>query len=89
MRKRTVVAAVLLLAASCAGPALAASDNPTTPYRSGLSAVGLTGDQRLVEFDVRRPAGARSLGKVSGLAGDTRLVGIDFRVQNERLYGVG
>ncbi|MGW6260971.1 DUF4394 domain-containing protein [Streptomyces sp. NPDC055085] len=89
MRKRTVVVAVLLLAASCAGPALAASDNPTEPRHAGLSAVGLTGDQRLVEFDVRRPDGARSLGKVSGLAGDTRLVGIDFRVQNERLYGVG
>ncbi|WP_435855038.1 DUF4394 domain-containing protein [Streptomyces massasporeus] len=30
-----------------------------------------------------------SLGKVTGLARDTKLVGIDFRVQNEKLYGVG
>ncbi|MGW3561017.1 DUF4394 domain-containing protein, partial [Streptomyces sp. NPDC000963] len=30
-----------------------------------------------------------SLGKVSGLKGDGRIVGIDFRVQNGKLYGVG
>ncbi|MFI8515819.1 DUF4394 domain-containing protein [Streptomyces sp. NPDC085460] len=55
----------------------------------GLISVGLTSDQRLVGFDVRKPSDTWVLGKVSGLRGDTMLVGIDFRVQNGKLYGVG
>ncbi|MFE9045998.1 DUF4394 domain-containing protein [Streptomyces sp. NPDC007818] len=55
----------------------------------GLISVGLTSDQRLVGFDVRKPSDTWVLGKVSGLQGDTMLVGIDFRVQNAKLYGVG
>lgn len=56
---------------------------------SGLKAIGLTADQRLVVFRVDRPGAAVPLGKVGGLKGDTRLVGIDYRVQNNKLYGVG
>ncbi|MFE5815398.1 DUF4394 domain-containing protein [Streptomyces sp. NPDC056479] len=61
------------------------------PQASGdrLVAVGLTGDQRLVRFRVDRPGVVLPLGKVSGLKGDGRLVGIDYRVQNNKLYGVG
>ncbi|WP_405576131.1 DUF4394 domain-containing protein [Streptomyces sp. NBC_01167] len=78
-------------------PALAAADTSppqteqsTAAAQSGhLSAIGLTTDQRLVEFLVHAPSKAWSLGKVTGLTGDAKLVGIDFRVQNERLYGVG
>ncbi len=55
----------------------------------GLSAIGLTHDQRLVTFHTGAPAAARSLGRVDGLEKDTKLVGIDFRVQNGKLYGVG
>ncbi|MFF8486806.1 DUF4394 domain-containing protein [Streptomyces antibioticus] len=84
-----MAASAVVLAASCAAPVLAFADAPAASGGRGLTAIGLTGDQRLVEFDVDRPAGARSLGKVSGLAGDRRLVGIDFRVQNGKLYGVG
>ncbi|UIX34736.1 DUF4394 domain-containing protein [Streptomyces sp. GQFP] len=54
-----------------------------------LNAVGLTADQRLVTFRVDRPGRAVPLGKVNGLHGDTRLIGIDYRVQNNKLYGVG
>ncbi|MGW0121850.1 DUF4394 domain-containing protein [Streptomyces sp. NPDC003327] len=94
MRNRTVTAAsAVVLAALCAAPALAVSDtaSKTPPARDhkALHAIGLTGDQRLVEFDVHKPSKTWSLGKVSGLSGDTKLVGIDFRVQNEKLYGVG
>ncbi|MEU7011458.1 DUF4394 domain-containing protein [Streptomyces sp. NPDC046332] len=94
MRNRTVtVVSAVVLAALCAAPALAASDAaskalPAHDHKS-LHAIGLTGDQRLVEFDVHKPSKTWSLGKVSGLSGDTKLVGIDFRVQNEKLYGVG
>ncbi|MFE5966255.1 DUF4394 domain-containing protein [Streptomyces sp. NPDC056463] len=92
------MASAVVLAAVGAAPALAASAlaasgvvPQTLPARGhkALHAVGLTGDQRLVEFDVRKPSSTWSLGKVSGLSGDTKLVGIDFRVQNEKLYGVG
>ncbi|MEU6313330.1 DUF4394 domain-containing protein [Streptomyces sp. NPDC047014] len=94
MRNRTMTAvSAALLAALCAAPAMAASDDPpqTLPAsdHKGLTVVGLTGDQRLVRFDVDEPSRIRRLGAVTGLAGDTRLVGIDFRVQDEKLYGVG
>ena len=56
---------------------------------SGLRAVGLTADQKLVLFRVDRPGAAVPLGKVDGLKGDKSLVGIDFRVQNGKLYAVG
>lgn len=56
---------------------------------SGLKAIGLTADQRLVAFRVDRPGAAVPLGKVGGLKGDTKLIGIDYRVQNNKLYGVG
>ncbi|MFF0736086.1 DUF4394 domain-containing protein [Streptomyces chartreusis] len=82
------MAAGAVLAASCAIP-VAAADAPTAAGHGGLTSVGLTADQRLVEFEVDRPRGAWSLGKISGLAGDAELVGIDFRVQDGKLYGVG
>jgi hypothetical protein len=51
---------------------------------------GLTDDQRLVRFRECRPHSFREIGYVTGLSGaDTALVGIDFRVQNGILYGVG
>ncbi|WP_405716119.1 DUF4394 domain-containing protein [Streptomyces xanthophaeus] len=96
MRTRsTVLALSAVLAMACAAPALAASDNGTPPVtlpameHKGLAAIGLTADQRLVEFDVDQPSKSVPARRVSGLTGDAKLVGIDFRVQNERLYGVG
>ncbi|GHH83990.1 DUF4394 domain-containing protein [Streptomyces capitiformicae] len=56
---------------------------------TGLKAIGLTADQRLVAFRVDKPGAAVPLGRVAGLKGDTKLVGIDYRVQNNKLYGVG
>jgi len=54
-----------------------------------LHMVGLTDDQRLVHFRECSPERTKSAGAVSGLIGDTALIGIDFRVQNGKLYGVG
>jgi hypothetical protein len=63
-----------------------------------LAVFGLTADQRLVRFQVATPQVARPIGKLSGLAaGDSTIVGIDFRVQGTPalnlapglLYGVG
>ena len=56
---------------------------------NSLQVVGLTEDQRLICFNERTPGQARDLGFVSGLIGDTKLIGIDFRVQDKKMYGVG
>jgi hypothetical protein len=58
--------------------------------RSMLNVVGLTSDQRLICFNERNPKKVTTIGAVVGLSGgDTALVGIDYRVQNGMLYGVG
>lgn len=55
-----------------------------------LRIIALTSDQRLVCFKESNPGNASTIGTVSGLTGgDTALVGIDFRVQDGNLYGVG
>jgi Domain of unknown function (DUF4394) len=54
-----------------------------------LQVVGLTADQRLICFNEWRPQNARDIGYVSGLVMDKQLIGIDFRVQDGMLYGVG
>ncbi|ARF75380.1 hypothetical protein B7C62_26370 [Kitasatospora albolonga] len=92
--RRTVVAASVAVVAALAAPALASAgghDGPAMNHRghNALTAIGLTADQRLVAFAVDRPARTTAIGKVSGLRGDTKVVGIDFRVQNGKLYGVG
>jgi Domain of unknown function (DUF4394) len=57
--------------------------------RRDLQVVGLTTDGRLVRFDADTPGRTRGIGKVKGLTGDRSLVGIDYRVQDSKLYGVG
>ena len=55
-----------------------------------LTILGLTADQRLVSFLECDPGWLHEIGSVSGLkAPDDALVGIDFRVQDGQLYGVG
>lgn len=55
-----------------------------------LQLVGLTSDNRLVCFNEYAPQNVRAIGFVSNLSGgDTALIGIDFRVQDGLLYGVG
>jgi len=78
-------AAAVALTLGAAGAAHAGSDDKD----GRLQAVGLTADQRLVTFAVDKPGRAKPAGKVTGLQGDTRLVGIDYRVQDGKLYGVG
>ena len=59
-------------------------------YSRELTVVGLTSDERLISFQESSPGSATTIGRVSGLSGgDTFLVGIDYRVQDGKLYGVG
>ena len=53
-----------------------------------LQVVGLTQDQRLICFNERNPGDVRNIGTVGGLMAGDVLVGIDFRVQDKKLYGV-
>lgn len=56
---------------------------------SGVAAIGLTADNRLTRFDVDAAGKSTVIGAVKGLRGDTALSGIDYRVQDGKLYGVG
>ncbi|WP_152364954.1 DUF4394 domain-containing protein [Microlunatus speluncae] len=56
---------------------------------SGGTAVGLTDHGHLVSFKLRAPESPKTIGAVHGLKGDKKLIGIDYRVQNGKLYGVG
>lgn len=79
-------AAVALAAAGL----LTASAGLASGTSNGPDAVGLyNGGTRLLSFDTDRPERAKPIGTVSGLSGDTSLIGIDRRVQNGKLYGVG
>ena len=63
-----------------------------TSFVSGarLTILALTADQRLLRFRECNPTRPREIGSVYGLqAPDTLLVGMDFRVQDGQLYGVG
>ncbi|MGH9364365.1 MAG: DUF4394 domain-containing protein, partial [Thermoanaerobaculia bacterium] len=79
------LAAVALMSVLATTPAAA------TGFKDpGLKVFGLTADQELVKFRSNRPRQHRVIGVVSPLqAPDTSLVGIDFRVQDGQLYGVG
>jgi hypothetical protein len=96
--KRWIVAGAVAVAAVAGISAVAASvdsrpglDLVSNDKNDGprLRAIGLTADQRLVSFRVNEPDEVRGIGRISGLQGDSRLVGIDYRVQDGNLYGVG
>ena len=91
-RTRTIigVSGMALAAATVLGAATPALAAPDSSGEEGLTTIGLTRDDRLVQFNTNTPRKIRVLGKVSGLQdGDTNVVGIDYRVQDSQLYGVG
>jgi hypothetical protein len=83
-----VLAAAVVAAFGTAG-AVTAGAADGRRGSDNLSAIGLTSDDRLIRFKVNRPGRPSTIGTISGLSGDTRLVGIDYRVQDGKLYGVG
>jgi hypothetical protein len=68
---------------------LAASAGALATESSGRRAIGLTAEGELVGFDTANPGAAAVIGSLDGLQSDTSLVGIDYRVQDGKLYGVG
>jgi len=94
VRHAEIAGAVTLLLAG--GEAMAARNcvSNTGKGRSAriksLKAVGLTADGRLLCFPTNSADRAEVVGSVTGLMGlDSALIGIDFRVQDGKLYGVG
>jgi hypothetical protein len=57
--------------------------------RDDLVAYGYTTANKLIQFEDDWPERAWTIGTVSGLMGDTALVGIDFRPATGELYGLG
>lgn len=82
-------ATAAILAVALGGPAAAGSSSGGYEGGRRLLAVGLTADQKLVTFGVDDPSKVRSSAPVKGLQGDNLLIGIDYRVQDGKLYGVG
>ena len=81
-----------VLAVCTTTPAIASSCGNRSDLGEGskLTILGLTDDQRLVRFRECDPDRLKEIGRVYGLQMyDTALVGIDFRVQDGKLYGVG
>lgn len=69
---------------------LTGGPNCATPNGRGtLNVVGATADGRLICFSENNPGGARTIGTVTGLSGDTALVGIDHRPATGELVGLG
>lgn len=89
-----VLAALVVGVSGCGtGDRAAQSATPAVPTSAAatprpVNVVGLVGGTSLVTFSTDALA-VRENRTVSGLAGDRSLVGIDYRVQDGKLYGVG
>jgi hypothetical protein len=87
IKKGIAAAAAVVAAAAAIFIGNAGSAAGTAP---SLQAFGLIGDgTTMCAFKTDRPGTLDWVMDVQGLVGDTRLIGIDFRVQDGLLYGVG
>ncbi len=89
--RRRIMAAATVMVTSVAlmlgTPGTASAAPAATP---GLRAFGISGDGTLMAaFRTDRPQVLDWVRAVAGLSGDTSLIGIDLRVQDGLLYGVG
>lgn len=97
------VLSLAAVAAFASAPGLSfakVQDDPLAPSSSldcvsdntsgSLNVVGITSDSRLICFNEFNPANATTIGYTFGLTGgDTRVLSIDYRVQDGNLYGLG
>ncbi len=85
-RALLVAGAVTAVGAAAFAPVALATDDQDDDR--GLHAIGLVDGDTLVGFSTGDPGSAYEIGTVE-LDGDSHLVGIDYRVQDGELYGVG
>jgi hypothetical protein len=88
MKVRSLLILGLLVAALAAAavPMAASADGSRG---SDLDVVAVTADGRLIEFESDDPGDADTIGKITGLAGDTAILGIDYRPATGELVGLG
>jgi hypothetical protein len=91
LRRHLLVFAASLVALLAAGHPIGADSRDDSENEfDKLKVFGLTSDGRLVQFRADKPERTKNIGYIAGLSGaDSALVGIDFRVQDGKLYGVG
>jgi len=86
LKRRVAVVAAVLSAAT----AVSVGTAHGSAQVAGLRAYGISADGTLMAmFSTDRPQVLDWVRVVTGLSGDTALIGIDFRVQNGLMYGVG
>lgn len=85
MNKKTIAIALTAAAGLAVLGAVPAATASSSHNAVGLAAKGT----KLVGLNLDRPWRTDSARAVSGLVTDTALIGIDYRVQDRKLYGVG
>lgn len=88
--RKTIMAAAVAMGMSATLLLGTSGTGTAAPAAPSLRAYGITGDGTLMAgFKTDRPQVLDWVRAVDGLSGDTSLIGIDFRVQDGLLYGVG
>ena len=89
-RKRITAAIAVVVTSTALMLGMPGSASAAPAAVPSLRAFGISGDGTLMAtFTTDRPDVLNWVRVVTGLSGDTALVGIDFRVQDGLLYGVG
>ncbi len=89
-RKRIAAAVAVMTTSTALMLSTPGSGSAAAAAPAGLRAFGITGDGTLMAtFTTDRPNVLDWVRDIVGLSGDTALIGIDFRVQNGLMYGVG
>lgn len=89
-RKRIAAAAAVMATSTALMLSAPGSGSAAPAAAPGLRAFGITGDgTQMATFTTDRPNVLDWVRDIVGLSGDTALIGIDFRVQNGLMYGVG
>lgn len=89
-RKRVMAAVAVMVTSTALMLGTPGTGSAAPAAAPSLRAFGISGDGTLMAtFTTDRPQVLDWVRAVTGLSGDTGLIGIDFRVQNGLLYGVG
>lgn len=89
-RKRIMAAAAVMVTSTALMLGTPGTGSAAPTATPSLRAFGISGDGTLMAtFTTDRPQVLDWVRAVTGLSGDTALIGIDFRVQNGLMYGVG
>ncbi|MER5217875.1 DUF4394 domain-containing protein [Streptomyces sp. NPDC002838] len=88
--RKKLTTAVAVASAAAALAVVASSSSTAQAQVASLQAFAITSDgTRMAMFTTDRPDVLDWVRVIKGLSGDTALIGIDFRVQNGVMYGVG